>query len=137
RARFVALTGSTDAGNASLQKVKDTAKQSGIEFGTMERSIEAAAAGLNKGVWNPPILVDASKAVTKFTDGLTTAYGTIGKILQTSGATAADESKVFDALGKGIGATGTLTARTFDTIRAASLPLARAIASAFGYSSIA
>jgi hypothetical protein len=136
RKNFVALTGSTDLGNASFLKVKDTAKQTGIEFTTLETAIEAASQGMNKGEWNPPILVNAASSVAKFNDGLDTLFGTLGKVLQSSNATGEQEQKIFAALGNDIGKTGTITEATFQTIMQNSLPLARAIANAFGFSSL-
>ena len=61
---------------------------------------------------------------------LTTSYQTLTAYSASQSFPSSGASFVVDT------ATGTLTAQTFDQIRSASLPLARAISNAFGYSDL-
>ncbi|MHC2273535.1 tape measure domain-containing protein [Bradyrhizobium diazoefficiens] len=133
KSRLTGITGSTKAGADAFNQIKDAAKSTGVEFSTLESFIEKASQGVDKMSTSWPVItVGANKAL----DALKEMGTTLGKVMQTAGATAAEEGQVFGALAASIAKGGNLTADTFEKIRDTLPQVARAIASAFGVTDI-
>lgn len=133
KSRFTGVTGSAKAGADAFNQIKDAAKSTGVEFSTLESFIEKASQGVDKMSTSWPVItVGANKAL----DALKEMGATLGKVMQTAGATAAEEGQVFGALAASIAKGGNLTADTFEKIRDTLPQVARAIASAFGVTDI-
>ncbi|MEY9113857.1 hypothetical protein ABIE86_002589 [Bradyrhizobium diazoefficiens] len=129
KSRLTAITGSTKEGAEAFNQIKDAAKSAGVEFSTLESFVEKASQGIDKANTGWPVItVGANKA----RDALREMGTTLGKIMQSTGATAQEEGQVFGALASSIAKGGKLTADTFEKIRDVSPQVARAIASAFG-----
>lgn len=129
---FQALTGSATSGTAVFNAIKETARSSGLEFGTIASAIDKASQGMAKFADKNIIYANSADQAAQRSLKLNEAFGTLGRMLQTAGATAKEDSEIIGAVSQSIQRTGGITADTFQKIRDISLPMARAIADAFG-----
>lgn len=133
---FAALTGSQEQGSRTFNAVEAAAKSAGLELGTVASAVNTAALGFDKLSDRNVIYANTGDRLTKFTEGLSEAFGKLGASMQSNGATAETETKILNTLAESIKSTGGLTVETFAKIRGESALAARAISDAFNYKDI-
>lgn len=136
KSRLTAITGSTKAGAEAFDLIKDAAKSTGVEFSTLESFVEKASQGIDKLNTGWPVIKVGADQAKAGLDALREMGVTLGKVMQTTGATAAEAGQVFGTLAASIAKGGNLTADTFEKIRDVSPQVGRAIASAFNYTDV-
>jgi hypothetical protein len=132
RSRFIAHTGSVQAGSAALEKVKGISLETGIAMDTIASAVERASQGVGKLNTGWPVIELNGNRAGAAIDKVSGILETLGKNLQTTNGTAAEAAAVFGTLADGFQSSGGLTAATFQKIIDISPQTARAIASAFG-----